>query len=130
MDIPADLRYTHEDEWLRLEADGTATIGITDYAQSQLGDIVFVELPEVGRRVECGQPFGVIESVKAVSDLNMPVGGEVIARNDVQEQSSELVNQSPYTDGWIIKIRPSAASEIDALLTADAYRAQLPADTE
>ena len=108
MDIPADLRYTHEDEWLRLEADGTATIGITDYAQSQLGDIVFVELPEVGRRVECGQPFGVIESVKAVSDLNMPVGGEVIARNDVLEQSSELVNQSPYTDGWIIKIRPSA----------------------
>ena len=84
----------------------------------------------MGRTVERGQPFGVVESVKAVSDLNMPVGGEVIARNDVLEQSSELVNQSPYTDGWIIKIRPSAASEIDALLTADAYRAQLPADTE
>ena len=130
MEIPAGLRYTPEDEWLRLEADGTATIGITDYAQSQLGDIVFVELPEVGRTVERGQPFGVVESVKAVSDLFMPVSGEVVARNDVLEQSSELVNQSPFEDGWIVRIRPSDPTQIEALLTADAYRGQLPADAE
>ena len=130
MEIPAELRYTTEDEWLRLEADGTATVGITDYAQSQLGDIVFVELPEVGRTVERGQPFGVVESVKAVSDLFMPVGGEVVARNDALEQSSELVNSAPYGDGWIARIRPTDATQIEALLTAEAYRAQLPADAE
>ncbi len=130
MEIPAELRYTTEDEWLRLEADGTVTVGITDYAQSQLGDIVFVELPEVGRRIERGQPFGVVESVKAVSDLFMPVSGEVVSRNDALEQSSELVNQSPYGDGWIARIRPGDPAQIEALLTAEAYRAQLPADAE
>ena len=130
MEIPADLRYTPEDEWLRLEADGTATVGITDYAQGQLGDIVFVELPEVGRTVERGQPFGVVESVKAVSDLFMPVSGEIVARNDALEQSSELVNQSPCADGWIARIRPSDPTQVEALMTADAYRAQLPADAE
>ena len=130
MEIPAELRYTTEDEWLRLEADGTVTVGITDYAQSQLGDIVFVELPEVGRSIERGQPFGVVESVKAVSDLYMPIDGEVVARNDVLEQSSELVNSAPYTDGWIIRIRPGDTAQVEALMTADAYRAQLPADAE
>lgn len=130
MEIPAELRYTPEDEWLRVEPDGTATVGITDYAQEQLGDIVFVELPEVGRLIARGQAFGVVESVKAVSDLLLPVGGEVIARNDALEQSAELVNRSPYGDGWIIRIRLTAPSEVDALLTADAYRAQLPADGE
>ena len=130
MEIPAELRYTAEDEWLRVEPDGTATVGITDYAQDQLGDIVFVELPEVGRQVARGEAFGVVESVKAVSDLFLPVGGQVIARNDALEQSAELVNHSPYADGWIIRIRLTAPAEVDALLTADAYRAQLPADVE
>ena len=130
MEIPAELRYTPEDEWLRLEPDGTATIGITDYAQDQLGDIVFVDLPEIGRVLARGEAFGVVESVKAVSDLFPPVSGEVIARNDALEQSAELVNHAPYGDGWLIRIRPSVPSEVDALLTADAYRAQLPADAE
>ena len=130
MEVPAELRYTSEDEWLRLEPDGTVTIGITDYAQDQLGDIVFVDLPAVGRQVTRGEAFGVVESVKAVSDLFPPVSGEVIARNDALEQSAELVNHVPYGDGWLIRIRPSAPAEVDALLTADAYRAQLPADAE
>ncbi len=129
MEIPPDQLYTPADEWLRVEPDG-ATVGITDYAQDQLGDIVFVELPEVGRTIERGQTFGVVESVKAVSDLYMPVSGEVIARNDALEQSSELVNSAPYAEGWIIRIRLTDPSQVDALLTADAYRAQLPAEAE
>jgi glycine cleavage system H protein len=130
VEIPAELRYTPRDEWLRLEPDGTASVGITDYAQDQLGDIVFVELPEVGRQLARGAAFGVVESVKAVSDLFMPAGGEVIERNEALEQSAQLVNQSPYGDGWLIRIRLTNPSEVDALLTADAYRAQLPAEVE
>ena len=130
MEIPAELRYTPQDEWLRLEPDGAATVGITDYAQDQLGDIVFVELPEVGRQIARGEAFGVVESVKAVSDLFMPAGGEVIERNEALTESAELVNQSPYGEGWFIRIRLSGPSEVDALLTADAYRAQLPAHPE
>jgi glycine cleavage system H protein len=130
MEIPAELRYTTEDEWLRLEDDGTAVVGITDYAQDQLGDIVFLELPEPGRTIAAGEPFGVVESVKAVSDLYMPVAGEVVASNEALEQSPQLVNESPYGDGWIIRIRPTEPAEVDALLTAEAYRAQLPAEGE
>ena len=127
MEIPEGLRYTAEDEWLRLEGEsGEATIGITDYAQDQLGDIVFVELPPVGRVLRKGEAFGVVESVKAVSDLNAPVSGEVIARNDALEASSELVNASPYTDGWMIRIRLGDPSEVGALMDAAAYRKQLP----
>ena len=130
MEIPAELRYTAEDEWLRLEQDGTATVGITDYAQDQLGDVVFVELPEVGRQIARGDSFGVVESVKAVSDLFMPAGGEVIERNEALAQSAELVNQSPYDEGWFIRIRLTDPSEVDELLRADAYRAQLPSPAE
>jgi glycine cleavage system H protein len=125
VEIPEGLRYTAEDEWLRVEGD-EATVGISDYAQDQLGDIVFVELPPVGRVLRKGEAFGVVESVKAVSDLNAPASGEVIARNDVLEGSSELVNSSPYTDGWMIRIRLSDPSEVEALMDAAAYKAQLP----
>jgi glycine cleavage system H protein len=127
VEIPEGLRYTAEDEWLRLEGEsGEATIGITDYAQDQLGDIVFVELPPVGRVLRKGEAFGVVESVKAVSDLNAPAGGEVIARNDALEAASELVNASPYTEGWMIRIHLGDPSEVDALMDAAAYRKQLP----
>ena len=125
MEFPADLRYTTADEWVRV-ADGEATIGITDYAQDQLGDVVYVELPEVGRRLAQGDPFGVIESVKAVSDLFTPVGGEVLARNESLLTSPERVNASPYGDGWMIRVRLSDPAEPAALLSAEAYRAQLP----
>jgi len=127
VEIPEGLRYTDEDEWLRLEGDsGEATIGISDYAQDQLGDIVFVELPPVGRVLRKGEAFGVVESVKAVSDLNAPAGGEVIARNDALESASELVNSSPYADGWMIRIRLTDPAEVDALMDAATYRKQLP----
>ena len=126
MEFPADLRYTTGDEWIRV-ADGEATIGITDYAQDQLGDVVYVDLPEVGRRLAQGEAFGVIESVKAVSDLYMPVGGEVLARNEVLLKSAERVNAAPYGDGWMIRVRINDPAEVAALLSADAYRAQLPA---
>ncbi len=127
MEVPEGLRYTSDDEWLRLDG-AEATVGITDYAQDQLGDVVYVELPEIGRRFERGAAFGVIESVKAVSDLYAPVGGEVVARNEALEQSPELVNHSPYGEGWMIRIRPGDPAAVEALLTAEAYRAQLPSD--
>lgn len=120
-DIPNDLRYTREDEWCRLE--GTRiVIGVTDYAQQQLGDIVFVELPAVGSSVERGEPFGVIESVKAVSDLYAPVSGEVIEVNGDLADHPEHVNDDCYTDGWMIAIQPSDESDLDSLLDAASYR--------
>jgi glycine cleavage system H protein len=123
VEVPPNLRYTTEDEWLRVE-DGEATAGITDFAQDQLGDVVYVELPEVGRTLKQGETFGVIESVKAVSDLFAPVSGEVVARNDALADHPELVNSAPYGDGWMIRVRLSAPDEVDALLTADAYSAR------
>jgi glycine cleavage system H protein len=131
VELPADLRYTPQDEWLRVEPDGTtATVGITDYAQDQLGDIVFVELPDLGRRLAHRDAFGVVESVKAVSDLFAPAAGEVIERNDRLSTSPQLINESPYGEGWIIRLRLDGPADLDALLTADAYRAQLPAEPE
>ena len=127
MEVPAELRYTTEDEWLRGD-DGAATIGITDFAQDQLGDVVYIELPEVGRTIAKGEAFGIIESVKAVSDLYMPVSGEVTARNDRLTESPDLVNKSPYDEAWMIRVRMSNPSELDELLTADAYRARLPSE--
>lgn len=128
MEFPIELRYTTEDEWVRVDDDDVATIGITDFAQDQLGDVVYVEVPEVGRTLTAGNAFGVIESVKAVSDLLSPVAGEVIARNDALADQPELVNSSPYGDGWMIRVRMTTPTDLDALLTADAYRARLPAD--
>ena len=119
-DIPDDLRYSREDEWARRE-DGQVTVGVTDYAQQQLGDIVFVELPEVGTRVEPGVAFGVIESVKAVSDLFAPVSGEVVSVNSDLEERPEAVNEDCYGDGWMITVAIDDTAEYDELLDARAY---------
>jgi glycine cleavage system H protein len=119
-EIPADLRYSEEDEWARVE-DKRVTTGITDYAQQQLGDIVYVELPKVGRALELGEPFGVIESVKAVSDLYAPVAGEVVEVNDVLAEQPEAVNEDCYGEGWMIAIEIEDESMLANLLDAAAY---------
>lgn len=116
---PADLKYTKDHEWIRAEGD-TADVGITDYAQQQLGDVVFVELPQVGRVLAQGEVFGTIESVKAVSELFSPVAGEVVAVNDALTSAPEQVNSEPHA-AWIIRVRPAQASDLDALLDAAAY---------
>ncbi len=123
--IPADLRYASSHEWSRLEADGTVTVGITDHAQDLLGDVVFVECPDVGRQVSAGEECAVVESVKAASDIYAPISGEVIAVNEALTDSPELVNSAPYGDAWFFKIQPSDASELDKLLDADAYSAAI-----
>lgn len=120
MDFPDDLKYTEEHEWVSLE-ENIAIIGISDFAQSQLGDVVFVELPEIGDELEAGKPFGVVESVKAVSDLFAPLSGEVIEVNEELNDSPEMINTSAYEDGWIVKIRLSNPEELDDLMDADAY---------
>lgn len=124
MNVPVDLKYTKSHEWVRLSGD-TATIGITDHAQSELGDIVFVELPEVGRALSAGQTFGTVESVKTVSDLYSPVSGEVVETNRILGAQSELVNTDPYGGGWMVKVRVSNPGEAGSLLSADAYSASL-----
>ena len=120
LNFPDDVMYTDDHEWTRVEND-EAVIGISDYAQDQLGDIVFVELPQVGEAFEKGAEFGTVESVKAVSELFLPVGGEVVAVNDALEDTPELVNADPYTDGWLFKIKLSDPAEIDGLHDAEAY---------
>ena len=122
--FPTDLRYTDDHEWARKDGDDLI-IGISDYAQDQLGDIVFVELPEVGTTFEKGQEFGTVESVKAVSELYMPVGGEVVAINETLEDSPESVNSAPYGDGWMIKIRTDDVDAFGAMLDSNAYVAML-----
>ena len=118
--VPADLRYTKDHEWVRLDGD-EATVGITDYAADQLGDIVFVELPDVGKALDQFAPFGVVESVKAVSDLYAPVGGEVVGTNDELAGKPEVVNSDPYGAGWMVRVRLADSSQIDELLDAAAY---------
>ncbi len=120
METPADLRYSEEHEWVRMDGD-VATIGITAYAQDSLGDIVFVELPAVGRSLVVGDGFGVVESVKAVSDVYTPVPGEIIEVNAALETAPEHVNNAPYQDGWMIKLRVSDPSALDTLMDAEAY---------
>ncbi|BCW95909.1 MAG: glycine cleavage system protein GcvH [Fimbriimonadales bacterium] len=122
MNTPAELRYTRSDEWVRIEGD-TATIGITDYAQSELGDIVFLELPEPGRYLQVDETFGVIESVKAASDLYAPLEGEVLEVNSALQSALETINQDPYGKGWMIKMRLSDPSQAASLMSADEYRA-------
>jgi glycine cleavage system H protein len=124
--VPAELRYTKDHEWVRVEGD-EATVGITEYAASQLGDIVFVELPEVGRSLTQFAAFGVVESVKAVSDLFAPLTGSVSATNDGLAGSPEQVNSDPYGEGWMIKVTLSNAGEVDELLDANAYDALIAA---
>jgi glycine cleavage system H protein len=118
--VPGDLRYTNDHEWVRIDGD-EGVVGITQYAADQLGDIVFVELPEVGRSLDRGAAFGVVESVKAVSDLLAPVSGEVIAVNDALADQPELVNSDPYGGGWMVRVRLSGAAGADGLLDPAAY---------
>jgi glycine cleavage system H protein len=122
MGAPKDLRYTKTHEWVRLEGD-IATIGVSDYAQTELGDITFIELPEVGDSVSQNQPFGVVESVKAASDVYAPVDGDVVERNEEVIAAPELVNASPYEQAWLVKVRLSDLSQVEAMLDADAYDA-------
>ena len=118
--IPADLRYTKEDEWIRVDGD-EATVGITDYAQDSLSDIVYLELPDVGDSLSIGDTFGVVESVKAAADLFMPLSGEITAVNDTLIDTPENVNSDPYGDAWMIRLKMSDPSELDDLMDADTY---------
>jgi glycine cleavage system H protein len=124
--VPTDLRYTKDHEWVRIDGD-TATVGITAYAADQLGDIVFIELPDVGRALAQFATFGVVESVKAVSDLFAPLSGEVTATNDALGGSPELVNSDPFGEGWMLKVKVADAGQVDGLLDPDAYDALIAA---
>jgi len=124
MEFPEELKYTEEHEWVMVE-DELAVIGITDFAQDALGDVVFVELPEVGTEVVAGKAFGVVESVKAVSDIYAPISGTVEEVNEELPDAPEIINTSPYEDGWMVKIRISDPGEIDDLMDADAYQAHI-----
>ncbi|WP_019528888.1 glycine cleavage system protein GcvH [Dasania marina] len=119
---PSELKYARSHEWARLEEDGTVTVGISDFAQEALGDVVFVEVPEVGAKVAAGDEISVVESVKAASDIYAPIGGEVIAVNETLEDEPEAVNAEPYEGGWLFKLRPSDASELENLLSAEDYQ--------
>ena len=124
MNFPSDIRYTAEHEWIRVEGE-EAYVGITDYAQSELGEIVFVDVPTIGEEVAQGEVFGSIEAVKTVSDLNIPVTGEVLAINEEGDALPELVNNDPYGEGWIIKIAVKDIAELDNLMDAEAYQATI-----
>jgi len=120
-EIPSELRYRDSHEWVRVEGDGTVVVGISDHAQGELGDMVFVELPEPGMSYDQGEACAVIESVKAASDVYAPLSGEVVEANGKLEDSPELVNSDPYGDGWLFKLLPSDASQIEGLMDAEAY---------
>ncbi|GAA4143986.1 glycine cleavage system protein GcvH [Sphingobacterium kyonggiense] len=126
MNFPSELKYTKDHEWIRVEGD-EAVIGITDFAQRELGDIVFVDINTVGDEVAANEVFGTIEAVKTVSDLFMPVNGTVLAVNDAIDASPELVNSDPYGEGWIIRVKLSNPAEVDSLLSADGYKAEVNA---
>ena len=125
MNFPSDLKYTKEHEWIRLEGD-TATIGISDHAQSELGDIVYVEVDTVGETVEADAVFGTVEAVKTTSDLYMPVSGEVLAFNEKLSDEPELVNTDPYGEGWIVKVKVTNVADVAALMDSEAYVNELP----
>ena len=122
-DIPSDLRFAPSHEWCRLEDDGSVTVGISDHAQEQLGDLVFVEVPEVGAHLDAGGAFAVVESVKAASDVYTPIAGEVVAVNETLTDAPELVNSDPYGEGWLMRLQPDDSTRIEELLDADAYGA-------
>ncbi|MFY9975211.1 MAG: glycine cleavage system protein GcvH [Chromatiaceae bacterium] len=124
-EVPADLRYTHSHEWVKDNGDGTVTVGITDHAQEALGDIVFVETPEVGRQVNAEEACAVVESVKAASDIYAPIAGEVVDANQVLADTPDAINQGPYGDGWIFALRPKDPGDMDQLLDAAAYQAMV-----
>ena len=123
-EVPDDLRYLESHEWTTADAD-TVRVGVSDFAQDELGDVVFVELPEVGDEVTAGEPFGVVESIKAVSDLYAPVSGEVVAVNEDLFDRPELVNEDPYGDGWMLEVEPADGGDAEGLLDAEAYDAQI-----
>jgi glycine cleavage system H protein len=127
--VPSELRYLKSHEWARLEADGTITIGISDHAQQALGDLVFAEVPEAGRRVTAGEACAVVESVKAASDVYSPVSGEVVSGNSDLGGRPELINQDPYGAGWLMRIRPDDKTQFAAMLDAKSYEAALAAET-
>ncbi len=124
-EVPSELKYTSEHEWVRREEDGSVTIGITEHAQSALGELVFVEIPEVGSQVAAGDACAVVESVKAASDVYAPIGGEILAGNDALADAPEKVNEDPYTDGWLFRLRPDDDKDLDELMDAEAYEALL-----
>jgi len=126
--VPTDLRYTRSHEWVRPLPDGSVEIGITDHAQSALGDLVFVEVPEGGRQVGSGDAFAVVESVKAASDVYAPIAGEVLSANDALATRPELINEEPYGQGYIARMRPTSAAELDGLMDADQYTAHLASE--
>lgn len=126
MEFPSNVKYTSEHEWIRVEGD-EAYVGITDYAQEQLGDIVFVDIPTEGETLEQGEVFGTIEVVKTISDLFLPVAGEVLAQNEALADNPELVNTDPYGEGWLIKIKPNNLDDINGLLNAEGYKAVINA---
>ena len=127
-EIPSELKYTKSHEWVRDESDGTVTVGITDHAQELLGDLVFVELPEVGSEMSSEDAVCVVESVKAASDVYMPVSGEVVEVNEALADAPETINDSPYDDGWLIKVKMSNQDELEDLLDADSYEAETAED--
>jgi len=127
-DIPADLKYIETHQWVRVEADGTATVGITDFAQEQLGDVVYIGVPEVGVTVNGGEEAGVAESVKSASDVFSPVTGEVIEINEKLEDEPEIVNEDPYGDGWMFKVKLADEGELDGLMDATAYAEHVAAE--
>jgi glycine cleavage system H protein len=127
-DTPQDLKYTKSHEWVRVEADGSVTVGITDHAQSLLGDLVFVETPEAGTETIAGEACATVESVKAASDVYAPVSGEIAEANEDLAHAPEKVNESPFNQGWLFRIRPSDASELDALMDAEAYAAMVASE--
>lgn len=122
-EIPSELKYTRQHEWVRVDDDSTVTVGITDHAQAELGDLVFVEVPEVGARFEAGDPAAVVESVKAASDIYSPLTGEVMEANEDLGDSPELINSDPYGEGWIYRLRPDSMDALEDLLGADDYEA-------
>jgi len=124
-DFPIELKYASSHEWARLESDGAVVIGITDHAQEALGDIVYVELPELGAEVDVGVEVAVVESVKAASDIYAPVSGEVVEVNSVLEDEPEMVNSSPYEDGWLFKIKIDSSEDLDELMDAEDYQAAI-----
>ena len=123
MEFPEELRYTKEHEWARAESEGRVRVGITDYAQDALGDVVYVDLPEVGTAVQGGQSFGEVESTKSVSDVFSPISGTIVERNPLVDERPELVNEQPYGDGWLVVIEPAEPGAVESLLDAAAYRA-------
>lgn len=122
MNFPEELKYTQDHEWIRLEADGTAVVGITDFAQHELGDIVFLDITSVGQTIAKGEVFGTVEAVKTVSDLFMPIDGDVLELNPEVEKSPELVNEDPYGRGWIVRVKLADGAGQDDLLSAEAYK--------